>query len=163
MNNIFIGLGSNLSDPIQQVLMAMGALKKIPNTSVLRASSLYASSPMGPQDQPDYVNAVVELASELSAHKLLDQLQSIEQQQGRVRLRHWGERILDLDMLIFGGDIIEDQRLNIPHIAIAERAFVLYPLAEIAPDLVIPKLGNIVQLVKQCPRGGLNKINLDLI
>lgn len=162
-NNIFIGLGSNLADPIQQVLMAMQALKKIPKTSVLRTSSLYIGPPMGPQDQADYVNAVVELNSELSAHKLLDQLQSIEQQQGRVHLRHWGERTLDLDILVFGDHEMSDKRLTIPHPGITERAFVLYPLAEIAPDLIITKFGNVASLVQNCTRSGLNKINLDLI
>ncbi|MFW5425624.1 MAG: 2-amino-4-hydroxy-6-hydroxymethyldihydropteridine diphosphokinase [Methylophagaceae bacterium] len=163
MNNIFIGLGSNLSDPIQQVLMAMEALKKIPETRVVKKSSLYASPPMGPQDQPDYVNAVVELNSELSAHKLLDQLQTIEQQQGRVRLRHWGERTLDLDILVYSEQKIDDERLTVPHSGIKERAFVLYPLAEIASDLIIPQFGNIANLVQNCSRAGLNKINLDLI
>ena len=163
VNNVFIGLGSNLSDPIQQVLIAMEALEKIPETSVVRQSSLYASPPMGPQDQPDYVNAVVELKSELSAHVLLDQLQSIEQQQGRVRLRHWGERTLDLDILVFGEQEINDERLTIPHPGIIERAFVLFPLAEIAAELMLPKFGNIADLVQNCSRAGLNKINLDLI
>lgn len=163
MNKVFIGLGSNLSDPIKQVLQAIDTLKSVPKTQLVKQSSLYVSPPMGPQDQADYVNAVVELNSELSAHNLLDQLQSIEQKQGRVRLRNWGERTLDLDILIFGNNIIEDDRLNIPHSGIAERAFVLCPLAEISPDLIIPKIGNIAQLAKQCPRGGLNKINLDLI
>ncbi len=163
MNNIFIGLGSNLSDPVQQVLIAMEALEKIPETSVIQQSSLYASPPMGPQDQPDYINAVVELNSELSAHELLDELQSIEQNQGRVRLRHWGERTLDLDIIVYGEKEIDDDRLHIPHKGLADRAFVLYPLAEIAPDLVIPKFGNINDLVQSCARAGLNKINLDLI
>lgn len=163
VNNIFIGLGSNLSDPIQQVLMAMEALQAIPEIAVVQKSSLYASPPMGPQDQPDYINAVVELSSDLSAHALLDCLQAIEQQQGRVRLRHWGERTLDLDILVFGEHEINDERLVIPHPGIIERAFVLYPLAEIAPDLIVPQFGNIVSLVQDCSRSGLNKINLDLI
>lgn len=162
-NNIFIGLGSNLANPIQQILMAIEALKKIPKTSVLRASSLYVSPPMGPQDQADYVNAVVELSSELSAQALLEQLQLIEQRQGRVRLRHWGERTLDLDILVFGDHEMSDKRLTIPHPSITERAFVLYPLAEIAPDLIIIKFGNVASLVQNCTRSGLNKINLDLI
>jgi 2-amino-4-hydroxy-6-hydroxymethyldihydropteridine diphosphokinase len=163
VNNIFIGLGSNLSDPIQQVLMAMEALTKIPEARVVQKSSLYASPPMGPQDQPDYVNAVVELNSELSAHKLLEQLQAIEQKQGRVRLRHWGERTLDLDILVYGEQEIDDERLTVPHSGIKERAFVLYPLAEIAPDLIIPQFGKLANLVQNCSRAGLNRINLDLI
>jgi 2-amino-4-hydroxy-6-hydroxymethyldihydropteridine diphosphokinase len=118
---------------------------------------------MGPQDQPDYINAVVELESNLTAHKLLDQLQAIEQQQGRVRLRHWGERTLDLDIIVYADHIIDDERLHIPHKGLAQRSFVLYPLAEIAPELTIPKFGNIRALVQHCPRAGLNKINLNLV
>ena len=163
MNKIFIGLGSNLSDPIEQVLTAIKSLALIPETDVVQQSSLYASPPMGPQDQPDYINAVVELESNLTAHKLLDQLQAIEQQQGRVRLRHWGERTLDLDIIVYADHIIDDERLHIPHKGIAQRSFVLYPLAEIAPELTIPKFGNITELTRHCPRAGLNKINLNLV
>jgi len=163
VNNIFIGLGSNLSDPVQQVLTAIESLKKIAETSFVRQSSLYASPPMGPQDQPDYINAVVELESDLSAYNLLDQLQAIEQKQGRIRLRHWGERTLDLDIIVYGEQQIDDDRLHIPHKGLADRSFVLYPLIEIAPALIIPKFGNISNLVRSCPRAGLNRINLDLI
>ena len=163
MNNIFIGLGSNLSDPIQQIVTAMKSLALIAETDIIRQSSLYSSPPMGPQDQPDYINAVVELESNLSAHALLDQLQLIEQQQGRVRLRHWGERTLDLDIIVFGDQVIADERLHIPHKGLAQRSFVLYPLVEIAPELIIPKFGKIADLVQRCPQAGLNKINLDLI
>jgi 2-amino-4-hydroxy-6-hydroxymethyldihydropteridine diphosphokinase len=163
MNKIFIGLGSNLSDPVEQVLTAIKSLALIPETDVVQQSSLYASPPMGPQDQPDYINAVVELESNLTAHKLLDQLQAIEQQQGRVRLRHWGERTLDLDIIVYADHIIDDERLHIPHKGLAQRSFVLYPLAEIAPELTIPKFGNIRALVQHCPRAGLNKINLNLV
>ncbi|MBL1319743.1 MAG: 2-amino-4-hydroxy-6-hydroxymethyldihydropteridine diphosphokinase [Methylophaga sp.] len=163
MNGVFIGLGSNLADPIEQVITAIEALQSIPETKLVAQSSLYASPPMGPQDQPDYINAVVELSTELSAHKLLDQLQVIEQQQGRVRLRHWGERTLDLDIIVYGEQVIDDERLHIPHKGLADRSFVLYPLAEIATNLTIPKFGNIADLVQNCSRAGLNKINLDLI
>ncbi|PHS27480.1 MAG: 2-amino-4-hydroxy-6-hydroxymethyldihydropteridine diphosphokinase [Methylophaga sp.] len=163
MNGIFIGLGSNLAAPIKQVLMAIKALHALPETKLIKQSSLYASPPMGPQDQPDYINAVVELTSQLSASELLDQLQTIEQQQGRVKLRHWGERTLDLDILVYGDQEINDERLTIPHPGLTERAFVLYPLAEITPDLIIPKLGNVASLVQNCPRAGLNRINLDLL
>ncbi len=163
MKGIYIGLGSNLANPVKQILKAMDALQTLPKTNELIRSSLYISPPMGPQDQPDYINAVVELSSELSASQLLDQLQDIEQQQGRVRLRHWGERTLDLDILLYGNEEIDNERLTIPHAGMKDRAFVLYPLAEIAADLIIPKFGNIVSLVQNCPRAGLNRINLDLI
>ena len=163
MDNIFIGLGSNLADPIQQVLMAIETLQTLPETKVLKKSSLYSSPPMGPQDQPDYINAVVELDSTLSPHKLLKQLQSIEQQQGRVRIRHWGERTLDLDIIVYAKQEISDEQLHIPHKGLADRSFVLYPLVEIAPVLTIPKFGTVGDLVQNCPRSGLNKINLNLV
>lgn len=110
---------------------------------------------MGPQDQPDYVNAVVLIDTELSPHRLLDGLQSIEQQQGRIRKRHWGERTIDLDILIYDDVVIDDERLHVPHPGIADRSFVLYPLAEIAPSIDIPILGNIRQLLENCPRDGI--------
>ncbi|MFW5450500.1 MAG: 2-amino-4-hydroxy-6-hydroxymethyldihydropteridine diphosphokinase [Methylophagaceae bacterium] len=154
----YIGLGSNLADPQAQVNTAIEALQALPNTIIVKGSSLYMSPPMGPQDQPDYINAVVEIETELSAHHLLDQLQTIEQQQGRIRKRHWGERTIDLDLLLYGEQIIADKRLQIPHPGIALRAFVLYPLAEIAPELMIPNMGRIEQLVKQCPLDGLQQV-----
>tara|TARA_R110002050_G_scaffold71891_1_gene154592 strand:+ start:25594 stop:26073 length:480 start_codon:yes stop_codon:yes gene_type:complete len=154
----YIGLGSNLADPIDQVTTAISNLQLLPDTQLITWSSLYASPPMGPQDQPDYINAVVAIETTLSAHQLLDGLQSIEQQQGRIRKRHWGERTLDLDILLYGQDQIDDTRLQIPHPGIALRAFVLYPLAEIAADIDIPNVGKMTQLLKDCPREGLRKL-----
>ena len=154
----YIGLGSNLADPIEQVKTAIINLQLLPQTELIAWSSLYASPPMGPQDQPDYINAVVEIETVLSAHQLLDALQVVEQQQGRTRNRHWGERTLDLDVLLYGQHTFDDVRLQIPHPGIALRAFVLYPLAEISPDLSIPKLGNIEQLLQYCPSEGLIKL-----
>lgn len=158
MKTVYIGLGSNLGEPITQVKSAIAALSDLECVSLIRSSSLYASPPMGPQDQPDYINAVVELTTTLSAHELLDQLQAVEQQQGRIRNRHWGERTLDLDLLVYGQDIVDDERLQVPHPGIALRSFVLYPLAEIAPEFLIPNLDSMEQLLKQCPRDGLEKI-----
>lgn len=154
----YLGLGSNLANPQTQVHAAIDALQASSNIEVVNSSSLYMSPPMGPQDQPDYINAVVEIETKLTAHKLLDQLQSIEQQQGRVRKRHWGERTIDLDLLLYADQIVDDERLKIPHPGITLRAFVLYPLAEIAPELTIPNMGHIGQLVKQCPLDGLQRI-----
>ncbi|NQZ54570.1 MAG: 2-amino-4-hydroxy-6-hydroxymethyldihydropteridine diphosphokinase [Piscirickettsiaceae bacterium] len=155
---VYIGLGSNLADPQAQVNLAIDALRLLPTTSVVQQSSLYMSPPMGPPDQPDYINAVVEIETKLTAHTLLDQLQSIEQQQGRVRKRHWGERTIDLDLLLYGDQIVDDERLQIPHPGIPVRAFVLYPLVEIAPELTIPDMGQIDQLTKQCPLDGLQRV-----
>ena len=159
----YIGLGSNLADPVDQVKTAIGNLQSLPDSQLIAWSSLYASPPMGPQDQPDYINAVAEIETALSAHKLLDTLQAIEQQQGRIRKRHWGERTLDLDVLLYGQNEIDDERLQIPHPGISLRAFVLYPLAEIAPNLKIPKAGEIEQLLQNCPRDGLRKLEKILL
>jgi 2-amino-4-hydroxy-6-hydroxymethyldihydropteridine diphosphokinase len=154
----YIGLGSNLADPIKQVNEAIQALDNLPTTQVISASSLYASPPMGPQDQPDYINAVAEIETQLAPHVLLDGLQAIEQQQGRVRKRHWGERTIDLDLLIYGEQVISDERLNVPHIGIAQRAFVLYPLNEIAPSLMVPKLGMVGELAEKCAPEGIRQL-----
>lgn len=154
----YIGLGSNLDDPIEQVKTALCNLQSLPYSHLDDWSSLYASAPMGPQDQPDYINAVAVIETALSAHQLLDALQAIEQNHGRIRKRHWGERTLDLDILLYGQEIVNDSRLQIPHPGLALRAFVLYPLAEISPDLNIPNAGNMVRLLQDCPRDGLRKL-----
>ncbi|MDT8372180.1 MAG: 2-amino-4-hydroxy-6-hydroxymethyldihydropteridine diphosphokinase [Gammaproteobacteria bacterium] len=156
MMRVYIGLGSNLAEPVKQINWAIDALNALADSAVIKQSSLYSSPPMGPQDQPDYVNAVVLIDTELSPHLLLDGLQAIEQQQGRVRKRHWGERTIDLDILIYDDVAIDDDRLVLPHPGIADRSFVLYPLAEIAPDIDIPNLGNIGQLVENCPCAGIH-------
>lgn len=154
---VFIGLGSNLADPEGQVQAAINALRDLPMTEWLASSSLYKSPPMGPQDQPDYINAVVELDTQLNPHELLDCLQQIEQNHGRIRERHWGERTLDLDILLYDDELIADDRLQIPHPGIAQRAFVIYPLAEIDADIVIPGKGEIKALLIACPRDGLER------
>jgi 2-amino-4-hydroxy-6-hydroxymethyldihydropteridine diphosphokinase len=159
MKGVFIGLGSNLADPIAQIKMAIKAIDSLDDVSLIAQSSLYSSPPMGPQDQPDYINAVIEIDTCLFAHTLLDELQEIELEQGRVRQRHWGERTIDLDILIYGQNQLDDERLHIPHPGIAMRSFVLHPLAEIAPDIIIPTMGNIQQLLVDCPPDGLQRID----
>lgn len=155
----YVGLGSNLADPHQQVRCALAELDEIEQTRCVAASSLYRSTPMGPPEQPDYVNAVAWLSTGLDAYGLLDALQLIEQRYGRVRTRQrWGPRTLDLDVLVYGGQVLEDPLLTIPHAGIAERAFVLYPLYEIAPDLQIPRYGPLGTLLSACPRGTLQRI-----
>lgn len=154
----FIGLGSNLEDPVSQVKQALQELAELPDSRFIKASSLYSSAPVGPQDQPDFVNAVAELETTLEAHALLDQLQSLEQKHQRVRERHWGPRTLDLDLLLYGTEQINSERLTVPHAFMQERSFVLYPLAEIAPDTEIPNIGSLSQLLVACPMGTLAKI-----
>lgn len=155
---VFIGLGSNLENPLEQIKTAIKDMKAMVDTELVACSSLYKSPPMGPQDQPDYINAVIELDTTLTPHSLLDELQKIEQQHGRVRKRHWGERTLDLDILVYGEQVLDDDRLTVPHPGIAERAFVIYPLAELDNSLVVPGLGTVSQLVETCPRDGLQQV-----
>jgi 2-amino-4-hydroxy-6-hydroxymethyldihydropteridine diphosphokinase len=154
----WIGLGSNLNDPVQQVKTALAELGGLVDCSLCAVSSLYRSPPMGPADQPDYVNAVARLRTRLPAAALLDALQGIEARHGRRRGRRWGERTLDLDLLVYGREVIDTRRLTVPHPGIAERNFVLYPLAELAPGLVIPGLGAIEELLRCCPDTGLSRI-----
>jgi 2-amino-4-hydroxy-6-hydroxymethyldihydropteridine diphosphokinase len=155
---VFIGLGSNLDDPQTQILTAIEDIHQLDNTRLLNQSSLYRSPPMGPQDQPDYVNAVVEVETELSPHVLLDNLQQLEQKHGRIKKRHWGERTLDLDILLYSDCVIDDDKLKVPHPGLSERAFVVYPLAEIAPDLIIPGKGQLTIIKQNCPLDGLRKV-----
>jgi 2-amino-4-hydroxy-6-hydroxymethyldihydropteridine diphosphokinase len=137
----YIGLGSNLSEPIKQVETAIGEIEKLDQSQVTNVSSLYLSKPMGPQDQDDYINAVLALETTLTPLELLDALQKIENKAGRVRKdNRWGARILDLDIILFGTQIINSERLIVPHYGMKEREFVLLPLAEITTDLMIPSL-----------------------
>lgn len=155
----YIGLGSNLDEPLQQLQTALAALNKLPDTCVAKCSSFYASKPMGPVDQPDYVNAVAELHTALAADALLLGLQASEQAQGRVRRgEHWGPRTLDLDILLYAEDVIDTDTLQVPHPGLAERDFVLIPLAEIAPDVVIPGRPALQQLIEDCPDHGLARL-----
>ncbi|NOR37779.1 MAG: 2-amino-4-hydroxy-6-hydroxymethyldihydropteridine diphosphokinase [Woeseiaceae bacterium] len=142
----YIGVGSNLYGPEEQVERAIDALSRTPESELGARSSLYQSAPFGPVDQPDFVNAVVRLVTKLDAPTLLHQLQQIENSQGRIRGEHWGPRVIDLDLLVFGDMIVDLDDLKVPHPGIAERNFVLLPLQEIARDLVIPGLGRVVEI-----------------
>lgn len=155
----YIGLGSNLEQPQQQVRQALQALARIPQSQLVAHSRLYRSVPLGPADQPDYVNAVAALDTELSAESLLDALQAIEQAQGRVRgAERWGPRTLDLDLLLYGNAVIDSARLTVPHPGLSERNFVLYPLFELAPDLVLPDGHKLRELLAHCPDAGLEAL-----
>ena len=158
MIKVYIGLGSNLDDPQYQLKKAIISLGIVPSTSVVKTSSFYKSKPIGPQDQPDYINAVVELATELSAHVLLDYLRGIENEHGREREIKWGARTLDLDILLFGDEIIQDDHLVIPHVEMHKRGFVLLPLDEISPDCMIPGFGAVSSLLQQINTDDLVKL-----
>ncbi len=137
----FVGLGSNLEEPVWQIERAIELLEAIPGTELVSRSSLYRSAPLGTIAQPDFVNAVAKIVTLLDAYSLLQSLQEIEHSQGRVRGERWGPRVLDLDLLVYEGARIDEPALTVPHPGIAARNFVLLPLQEIAPDLVIPGLG----------------------
>lgn len=146
----YIGIGSNLNEPIQQVELALIELQNLAHTSLVKRSTLYRSSPLGPANQPDYINAVAVLNTDLSPIELLDQLQAIENKQGRLRTsERWGPRTLDLDILLYDNEQIETERLSIPHSGIYDRAFVLYPLYDCVSDLVLPNGQRIYDLLKQ--------------
>lgn len=157
MVTAYIAIGSNLSDPVTQALQAIDALKSIPDTRLLSVSKLYSSTPMGPQDQPDYINAVAKIETALTPSELLDQTQRIELEHGRVRKEErWGPRTLDLDILTFGNETIETERLTIPHYGMKVREFVLYPLAEIEPDFIFPDGTTLSSLLQKTDKNGLS-------
>ncbi|WP_237055198.1 2-amino-4-hydroxy-6-hydroxymethyldihydropteridine diphosphokinase [Microbulbifer sediminum] len=158
MPRCYIGLGSNLSDPQRQLNAALTAIDSISGTRLLRCSSFYCSAPVGPGEQPDYINAVAEIETVLPPHGLLDQLQAIEAGQGREREIRWGARTLDLDILLFGEKILDTERLHVPHPRMAERNFVLLPLAELAPALVLPTGESLAALLQRCPPNRLEKL-----
>ena len=159
MSIVYIGLGSNLDHPVQQLQKARQALASLPETTVLSDSGLYRSRAMTlPGDdeaQPDYINAVVKLKTRLSPHDLLAALQVIETAQGRQRLKRWGARTLDLDILLYDDLQMADERLTIPHAGLAERNFVLYPLMNIEQDLVIPGQGPLTMMIKNVSQQNL--------
>ena len=156
MKTVYIAIGSNLNDPVTQTKNAIEALKHLPKSQLLTTSSLYSSAPMGPQQQPDYINAVVAIQTELPPMTLLDATQAIELEHGRVRKKErWGPRTLDLDILLYENDIIDSKRLIVPHYGMKEREFVLYPLAEIAPNLIFPDGEALSNLLKKVDKNGL--------
>lgn len=145
-SHAYIGLGSNLDDPRGHVEGALRELGGLPLTRLAAVSSCYASHPVGPQDQPDFINAVARVETRLSPLSLLDQLQALEQRHARVRQRHWGPRTLDLDLLLYDDQSMHHPRLRLPHPELGKRAFVVVPLHELAPSLELPGLGPVAAL-----------------
>jgi len=160
MKTVYIGLGSNLADPQQQLTQAINTLKKQPDIIVQKCSSFYRSKALTMSDkpQPDYINAVLELVTQLDAKSLLEKLQQIENQQGRVREEKWGTRTLDLDILLYAQEQIQTPELSIPHPHMCERNFVLYPLYEINPLLNIPNYGKLSTIMQSVAIDDLIKI-----
>ncbi|WP_286270232.1 2-amino-4-hydroxy-6-hydroxymethyldihydropteridine diphosphokinase [Thalassotalea hakodatensis] len=152
----YIGLGSNLSNPQRQIQLAVQCIRAHTGITQIALSALYCSQPMGPQDQPDYMNAVMAINTKLTPIELLDALQAIEQQAGRVRKgERWGARVLDLDILLYDQEIINTPRLTVPHYGMKQREFVLIPLAEIAPKLTLPCNSNVSTLAESIDKNAL--------
>lgn len=149
MTLAYIAIGSNLVSPLEQVNAAVQALSDIPQSRLVAVSAFYLTPPLGPQDQPDYLNAAVVLETALDAETLLDNTQRIELQQGRQRkAERWGPRTLDLDIMLFGDNVINTERLTVPHYDMKNRGFMLWPLFEVAPDLTFPD-GESLQAILQ--------------
>ena len=158
MERIYVGMGSNLAAPQEQLRNAVQALTQLPKTQLTGVSAFYQSDSLLP-GQPRYTNAVAALESALAPLELLDALQAIENQQGRERLERWGPRTLDLDILLFGDRLIDEPRLKVPHYQMQERAFVLYPLAELAPaQLELADGRRLSDLLAACPFVGLDRL-----
>jgi 2-amino-4-hydroxy-6-hydroxymethyldihydropteridine diphosphokinase len=152
----YIGIGSNLAEPRSQVLRAMDRVGDIARVSLVLRSRLYGSHPLGPADQPDFVNAAAGVLTQLEPRKLLEELRAIERAFGRPDERtKWGPRVLDLDLLVYARARCDDRDLQLPHPGIAERNFVLYPLADIAPDLEVPGLGRVANLRQHVSAEGI--------
>lgn len=135
----YVGIGSNLDDPVAQAALAFDALARIADTQLVARSPLYRSRPLGPADQPDYVNGAAALITRLAPSVLLAALRAIEDAHGRRRTGpRWGPRTLDLDLLLHGDSVLMTERLTLPHPGLTARNFVVYPLADIAPTLVLP-------------------------
>ena len=155
----YVALGSNLDDPRAQVERAFGALAGLRQTRLVLRSSLYSSTPLGPVAQPDFVNAVAGLLTEIEPDALLAALKDLEARLGRARpVVRWGPRRIDLDLLVHGTERSDVDALRLPHPGIAERAFVLVPLAEIAPDLDVPGLGRVRDLLARVDAASLERI-----
>lgn len=163
MTDAYIALGSNLGDPPTQLQRAVDALSGLPRTRLHRLSGVYSSTAVGPGEQPDYLNAVARIQTGLAPLALLDALQAIEAAQGRERSVRWGPRTLDLDLLLYGELILTEPRLTVPHPRISERAFVLFPLADVAgTNLLLPDGQDLDKLVASCEPGVARRTPLAL-
>lgn len=159
MTCCYIGIGSNIDNPIKQLQRAFDWLQQLPSSHLVKRSALFRTAPIGPQDQPDFINAVAALETTLTPLVLLDQLQHLEQKAGRIHRRHWGERSLDLDLLLYGKQTINTPRLKVPHPEMQHRAFVLVPLADIEPGLQLPCGQLLSSLLHAIDQHGVEKLS----
>lgn len=158
MNTAFVALGANLGDPAATVKAAFAALANLPESRIVHCSSLYRTAPVGVIEQPEFVNAVAQLETDLAPEALLDALLDIEQRFGRIRAERNGPRTLDLDLLLYGDQFVSLPYLTLPHPRLHLRAFVLYPLAEIAPDLKIPGRGTVAAWLPAVANQGIVRL-----
>ena len=158
MKTAFVGMGSNMDNPIGQLQSGLYSITQLEQSELIQCSKLYQSRAIGPK-QDDYINAVIEIHTSLTPIALLEALQAIEHRHGRKRDIHWGPRTLDLDILLFGSDSICSEQLTVPHKELSKRNFVLYPLAEIAPDLILPNHVALSTLVANCPAEGIERVD----
>jgi 2-amino-4-hydroxy-6-hydroxymethyldihydropteridine diphosphokinase len=156
----FLGLGSNLGSPAEQILAAFGRIAETPGVTLLRCSSLYRTAPIGYADQPDFVNAVVEIATDLAPDDLLAAMLDIEHSHGRIREFQNAPRTLDVDLLLYGDLVMDTETLSLPHPRAHQRAFVLHPLLEIAPHCHIPTLGLARNFLAACGDQGICRMSL---
>ena len=152
----YVAIGSNLNDPQARVLEAFERLAALPTTRSVLRSRLYGTRPMGPQDQPDFVNAAAGLLTHLTARELLEGLLRTEQSMGRNRQERWGPRVIDLDLVWMLGEAIDEPGLTLPHPGVSTRNFVLYPLADIAPALAIPGHGTVSEMLRSAGDDGIS-------
>ncbi len=150
-------MGSNLEDPLAQIKTATHQLSQIPSCTLTACSPLYQSKAIGPGEQPDYINGVAQLETTLNPIELLEQLQAIENHHGRQRLIRWGARTLDLDLLLYDRITLDSDRLQLPHPRMLERNFVIYPLYDIAPELILPNNKPLSGYRQQCPEDGIKR------
>ncbi len=156
----YIAIGSNLNDPALRVTQAMQRIAQLPQVQLELRSLLYVTKPLGPQDQPDYVNAAVAVVTTLSARELLNALLKLELKMGRSRQQRWGPRLIDLDLIWYVGPRVDEPGLSLPHPEVSARNFVLYPLADIAPELQIPGLGRVLDLKIRAGSSGISVLEL---
>ncbi|PPI88664.1 2-amino-4-hydroxy-6-hydroxymethyldihydropteridine diphosphokinase [Candidatus Pantoea edessiphila] len=150
----YLALGSNLNNPFCQIKTALTTLDKIPKTNLIKTSEFYRTIPYGLKNQPDYLNTVVKLETELSVIKLLEFIHKIELKQGRIRKKErWGPRTLDIDILLFGNEIINTNNLTIPHYDMINRIFMLLPLIQIAPNIILPNGNSINSAIAKLNTG----------
>ena len=155
----YVGVGSNLADPQLQVRRAVEALERLPNSRLIASSSLYRTRPFGEVEQPPFVNAVAGLLTQSTPEEMLAALRNLERELGREPPRErWGPRVIDLDLLVVGRETRATDTLTLPHAGIAERDFVLYPLADIAPDLEVPGLGRVALLRERVANRGIERL-----